>query len=821
MATVNRPQFWLQIKKEYILDNFENMINYLSHYDYFPSEDNHDFDSTLECMEQLIDEIWNNIIVTPFFRNAELPYGQSLAIRLICAHILASHKAGKTAHRSIMTLAYILIKSDINFDLDTLTSTYDIMVNCIRKRKLVNAGFTWNDLVPEHINELVMMYRVRIMRFAESTSGDPAYYLERNGLLVFQPSGLPDLCLANRAKYTQGKFEVLFGLPRLLRVLTDKENFEYTDDFSRMYHITQRLLKKQESYIAVPEARRETYDYDDTFPVRIISKFGWRLEAETIDPKYNKIVGKVLLEMPPRRPKMRTMNELLNVGDTIMVYPSNRDGYSFEIYDAFEDYYRKYASECASQQRTAIFSNHYSKGTEWITRDGIRVGIDCSKTNTLDETDAELFRYAIDNQTPIVLKTYKDAPDITKEDFYVYGEPYDLSEDDSESNVFTADDADRTMIGNFMEFSRLKAEECGMGICVGELKETSAEECAMLIPIMHRIGNCGVISCRGRLEYNSACAMLCKMTGHDEELAYIDHENRYLYELVMFASDKEVTPLSHPDILSGNNETEKREKVVSTLMQYKKKDFMQSSRLNVSTAGTDLLSKVGALVSASNNLIGIIDEYELNNIKQTIARMLQVEDEYVSILDDRTYYGVESISQEFKSSVVFPPYNQRRSPDHITDPELQKWAIIKAVCGFLNSRSGGELLIGVNDAGYATGLEEDIHKLHQLRYISSPDADHYRLYVQRILTKAFAEKDGIKDPSEIANTHIDSFPETNAEGRLVLRIQVRPYQKKIIRLAADASERPAGIEESYVRRSGRTVAITAGMTEEIMKYKRL
>jgi len=820
MASVNRPQFWLQIKKDYILDNFENLINYLSRYEYYPTEDNSDFDSTIECMRQLAEEISRAVDATPLFRQTELAYDRVLVIRLLCAHILASYKAGHTEHRTIMTLASLLAQSDINYGLDTLTSIYDIIVNCIRRRRLVNTGFTWNDIASHHVNDLAMMYRVRIMRFADAAPGDPSYFLENNGLLVIRSSGIPDLSLANKVKYTQRKFEKLFELPRLMRVLTDKENFEYADEFGRLYHTMQRLVKMQESYKPVAMASRETYTYQDSFPVRITSKYGWRLEAETIDPRYHKISGKLLLEMPLHRPKMRTINEMLETGDIIMVYPSAKEGYSFEVYDAFEDYYRRYACGCASQNKAAVFGNYYAKGTQWITEDGLRVGIDRSKADALDEEESRLFTDAIENRTPILLRTYKEAPDVNKEDFYVYGEPYDLSDEACGDLLLTADSADRNMIRNFIEYSRTQAEECGAGHSVGELKEASAEECSLLIPIIHRIGNSGVMSCRTRLEYNTACAMLCIMTGRNEDLAYIDHENRYLHELVKFASDKEMTPLPRQEILSGNPESEKRERIVSTLMQYKKKDVLHTGKINTDQGSTDILSKVGALVSASNSLIDIIDESELNNIKQSIARMLHVEDEYVSILDDRTYYGVESINLEFKSSVVFPPYNQRKSPEDITDPELQKWAIIKAVCGFLNSRSGGDLLIGVNDAGYAIGLDYDIQKLHQLRYISSPDADHYRLYVQRILTRAFAETEGNKDPSEIANTHIDSIIETNAEGRTVLRIKIRPYSRCIVRLAADSRERPAGIEESYVRRSGRTVVITQGMKEEIMKYKK-
>jgi hypothetical protein len=819
MAFYNRPQFWLQVRKDYILDNFENLIVYLNHYEYSQDEDNHDYDSTLECMRQLIDDIGSRIKDTPFYKRVEHEYEISLSIRLMCAHILASHKAGKTPYSTILTLTTLLAKSDINLDFDTLSSLYNIIVNCLRRRRLVNIGITWNDISNERINELLLMFRIKGMRFAEAAPADPYHYLENNGLLVIPPTGILDLSITNRAKYVQDKYEVLYELPSLMRVLTAKENFEYTADFSKLYNTTLRLLKKQEQYKSAPVATREAYGFDDPFPVRITSKFGWRMEAETIDPRHQKLAGKILLEMPPRRPKMTAVKEKLNVGDIIMVYRSNRESYMFEIYDAFEDFYRKYACGCPSEERLAIFMSYYPNGTEWLTEDGMHVGIDKSKIEQLDDEEKELFYQSISEKIPIVLKTYKDAPDMYKDEFNMYGEPYDLFGTDYDGATFTADEADDVMLDKFLEHSRAEAEDFGEG-CTGEFEPAEADECSLLVPVIYRIGNCGKVSCLARLEYNTAAAMICKMTGRKEELAYIEYENSYLYELVQFASNGDIKPLSVPKILEDSEEARVREKMVGTLTRYKKRNVIKFSPLLASNTHTNVHDKVEALVTASNNLIDIIDESELNNIKQSIARMLNVEDEYVSILNDRTYYGVESITQEFKSSAVFPPYNQRKSPQDIVDPELQKWAIIKAVCGFLNSRSGGDLLIGVNDEGYAAGLEDDMRELHARRYISTRDIDHYRLYIQRILTRAFAEVDGSKDPSEIANTHIDTFPETNAEGRTILRIKVSPYQRKIIRLSADKKDRPVGIEDSYVRQSGRTVVITPGMVEEIMKYKR-
>ncbi len=817
MATYNRPQFWLQVKKDYILDNFESLIAYLNHYDYNQDEDNKDYDSTLECMHQLIEDIGDKITSSPFYTPLDIEYDLSQSIRLMCAHILASHKAGHTPYRTILTLATILVRSDINLDFDTLLCIYSIMMDCLRRRKLLNIGVTWNDISTDKTNELLLILRIKGMRFADASLSDPYHFIENKGLLVIPPTGLVDLSISNRAKYSQNNYEVLFELPSLMRVLAPKENFEFTTDFTKLYNTTSRLLKKQDQYKAAPTAAKEMYGFNESFPVRITSKYGWKIEAETIDPKHQKLTGKLLLELPPRRPKMTAIRDMLEVGNKIMVYRSNQDSYMFDIYDAFEDFYRKYACGCPSEERLSIFINYYPNGTEWLTEDGMRVGIDKSKIEQLDDEEKELFNIAVNENIPIIIKTYKDAPDMYKNEFNMYGDPYDLYEADYDGPTFTADEADAVMIRKFLEHSRTIGDEYE-GESAGVFESAMPDECAMLVPIIHRIGNFAKVSCVARLEYYTAAAMICKMTGRKEELAYIEHENHYLSQLVQFASDGEVKPLSLPVSLQQNEEAMRRVKMVDILTSYKKKTVLKSPILDNNT-DVDVLDKIEALVTASNSLIDIIDESELNNIKQSIARMLNVEDEYVSILDDRTYYGVESITQEFKSSAVIPPYNQRKSPQDIIDPELQKWAIIKAVCGFLNSRSGGDLLIGVNDEGYAAGLEEDIRELHSKRYISAPDIDHYRLYIQRLLTKAFAEIGGTRDSQEIANTHIDTFPETNAEGRSILRIKVKPYQKRIIRISASKQDRPAGIEDAYVRQSGRTVVITPGMREEIMKYK--
>lgn len=819
MSISNRPQFWLQIKKDYIIDNFDNLIVYLSKYEYNQAEDNNDYDSTLSCLEELVEESSTIINNTPFFKHPDLPYDKTLVIRILGVYINAVFKAGRFPYKTIMTLVNLLIRDITSIDTESVIKIYDLLINCIRKRKLVSTGITWHDLSQSEINELVLTRKLAAIRFSDHTPDTPNYYIEGEGLFVIPPIGTPELCVINRQKYVNGRYEILFEMPRMVNVLTDKEDFEYSEDFFRLYNVMERLIKRQDNYKSVPVIMRSNYTYDDSFPVIITNKFGWKVEAESIDPKYNKLSGKVLLEMPPRRVRMKTISDMLKPGDIIQVYRSRKDGFTFEIYDAFEDFYRQYACGCAAQERMAIFCTAYGRGTEWITSDGMHIGIDSSKTAGLNEEDQEELHHAIEHRTPILLRLYYEAPDINKEEFNIYGEPVKFTVNLSETGgSLSIDDADRTMVRNFLEYSRSESDKF-YGRASAEFVKTTEEDCAMLIPVMNLMCNNSQISSKSRLEYNTATAMLCKLTGHAKEQEYLIQNNRYLYELVRFASDRQVSPLAIDEEFSKDPESLEKERVVEILTQYKKKSVLKSTNFQVAAKRPDLVSKLEAMVHASNSLIDIIDESELNNIKQSIARMLKVEDEYISILDDRTYYGVESINLEFKASIVYPPYNKRRSPEDIIDPELQKWAVIKAVCGFLNSRSGGDLLIGVNDNGYACGIEDDIAELHRLKYISHPDADHYRLHVLRVLNKAFTVSEGYKEPSEISNSFIDAAVETNAEGKTILRVKVRPYTKGIIKLAAPATNRPTGIFDSYVRLSGRTVSITPGMVEEILKYK--
>ena len=107
--------------------------------------------------------------------------------------------------------------------------------------------------------------------------------------------------------------------------------------------------------------------------------------------------------------------------------------------------------------------------------------------------------------------------------------------------------------------------------------------------------------------------------------------------------------------------------------------------------------QLASLVLAYNYLPTELESSK-KQIMNQIATLLNVN----SATINSKYYGDESQTVEFKSSLVFSPaYGSRPAVKE------QLWEITHVICGFLNAR-GGKLYIGVNDSGYENGLDDDL-----------------------------------------------------------------------------------------------------------------
>ena len=107
--------------------------------------------------------------------------------------------------------------------------------------------------------------------------------------------------------------------------------------------------------------------------------------------------------------------------------------------------------------------------------------------------------------------------------------------------------------------------------------------------------------------------------------------------------------------------------------------------------------KLASLVLSYNMLPKELEESK-KQILNEISTLLNIN----NAISTSKYYGDESQTIEFKSSLIFSSRSGSRP-----DPKGQLHEITHIICGFMNAR-GGKLFIGVNDSGYENGLDDDL-----------------------------------------------------------------------------------------------------------------
>ena len=832
-----QPQFWLRVRKDYVMDNFDNLISYLRRYDYhsanapYDKETHRDFRESLKCMEEISDDIFSQIEGTPIYEPIVFPYDNPTIIRLLAAIILASRKCGNTNYKAIIRLATLIIcanvKGEKNRKPDFYTDLQSIIIGAARREYLDSLPISWADIdAPTHFMEGLFIEKFRKTRFRRLGIIHPSFYYENDGLLLLPADGLPILSPLNRHTLERDfsrSVAVQITVPDIMEFRAEKGESEKTRSFKQLFNLSNTILSSQKNFTLSPEFKPKTYDREDAFLIKVTEKLGYVLRGVTIDPNYEPISGKINLKVQNenKRPDFFLFHDKVKKGDYLWVSLSDEADYAFCTEWDFETYYRNYAADCHNGSYLAIPVGRFSQGEEWLSEEGVHFGIHNHAKQKLTEEELEEYEYAFENNLPIHITFYSDRPDTEKEEFNMYA-----MVGDAEGNItahsaedhFTKTDAFSVLIDQYLADTRNDAHEHqGRVVSSNAVALTDTAPIFALYTMLWSMSELGMGSSLQRLQTLVMSEFMSHMLARQADAEYFKVQRMYLRETVGFAANESLARLQLPSQLAGHSKCLREASIIDTLTRYEKRDDLF---LHTRAEGEDVdtLEAVTKLVNASNSLIDIIEPLELNNIKEAIAKTLGVADEFESILESRTHYGREDINLELKSSSVFPPANRRQYAGYSPEPEVQKWAILKTVCGFLNSRTGGELLLGVNDAGYAVGLYEDMQALAKMKYISTPDLDHYRNYLQTMFDNSFC-RDGAGDTPvyDIARSSIRMDIKSNAEKRSIISIKVEPYGGAIVALTGQG--RPAGLKSVYVRSDGRTVEMTETLREVICRFK--
>jgi hypothetical protein len=272
-----------------------------------------------------------------------------------------------------------------------------------------------------------------------------------------------------------------------------------------------------------------------------------------------------------------------------------------------------------------------------------------------------------------------------------------------------------------------------------------------------------------RIRYMALANVMAEMVGDDLAASYISFARTYLRALIQFVNGENISAihLEPEEEYENAKSTLIRLSIIELLKEYGRKENSEKLANAISDFEDTLpqLARLARLIQTANSMHGTLSDAALNVIRREIIHMLSIETENDADLeaDKGIYLGVESGTLEFKTSIVFPAGNNMQP-----DENSQNMNVMKGICAFLNSTTGGTLYLGVNDQGYVVGVEKDMQNL------KTQTIDAYMRYVQDVAKKQFG---------------VDALPYLRIEslyGDTVVAIHVEPHPYRVVELGGTA-----------------------------------
>lgn len=265
---------------------------------------------------------------------------------------------------------------------------------------------------------------------------------------------------------------------------------------------------------------------------------------------------------------------------------------------------------------------------------------------------------------------------------------------------------------------------------------------------------------RATERYKMLCVakIMAELVECNNDSKYIDFLQDYLQNLIFFATDKQ-SEMKQLNYQGDDSEFVTRNKrIIEILKMYGRKDL----DIDVNSFEDDkMLYDLATLVESCNRLDGIITPQTQNVIKRKIIEMLSISTDGKNNLDEENgiYLGTEDSLKEFKTSFFYAPIGGSN----------QKNNIFKGVCAFLNSMEGGTLYLGVNDLGYVKGIKEDIDYLENHVIGDYTGVDGLMRYITDEMLKVF-------DVDVIERVKISAIYDDN-----VLAFKIQPYEYGLVK----------------------------------------
>jgi hypothetical protein len=809
-------QFWLKVKESYIIENFNELAQYLANYHSpaNPQQVDEDFEATYTCLRKVAHEQCEKAYIQTNLYEKHRP-DDSLDLltltHLTLASILTSHYIKrKDDYTLLIHLANLVLLNKRNLSNENCKELLKFVQMCIEHRRITLFTLNWRnidssiDVISEHLMHTT---------WADADANASTIFYEQNGLALIK-NGTISLLSQNFKDFKLKKSQLptvmntSFGFDiksktvgKLKATATSLDVIEKATD-----------LRREMSQIT-PTARKVKSDYAEgsIMPVVVCEKYGLNTKVRTLNPSFNELKGNLIVDsFALANWVLIFRNDLLyrlKKGDVLYAKYS-LDGFHID-YDVYKDFYGDQCNLLCDADDTdfkAVFIGEYTQGTRWLDENGMLINIYHGNL-TADVRDS--LKFAAEEHHPILVQ-YKDVVDGS----VVNGSFVNCLDDEIADRSLFSKTAQQCLIDDFLTYFQ---DQVNNNTAKSDEYEMISEPLGLIVAAraLYRLSRVQDTTI-DRVKTLATAIILTQLCGTDaaNDKEFMKHELKFLECGIKFVrgDNPSELELTHVDRLDGVPKVMQNEHLVKLLSGYKQDDGLSdTNNIAAGVSATDDIDveNIGKLIEASNILRGKIQDKSLARIKAEIATKLELDDEYIpeSADNESTYYGVESDTLEFKSSIVFPPCN-RQTGRGIADPDNQRWVIIKTVCGFLNSHSGGELYLGVRDNGYACGLKDDIDTLYALDHIKMKSIDSYRNYVKCLIDQAFVSGNKKYRDTDVTLDCIKYDIMTNSDGLEILRVRVDPFPYDVVLIDSSKRNKPEWVSDAYIRTSGSTIPLS-------------
>ena len=739
MATTDKTPLWLDLKKEYIDDNFEKLQTYLRNSTEKGVKDTF-YNTTIELFRERISDLLRDISERPVYADEQQRQQLSANVSMLATYLLTD------SDHSLALPAYVAFMNGLRQMNPSLSELIvKTTLRRIRYEKVLTLGFSWKDL--EKIGtELFAHNACKQAQFDKPLS--KPQMLTKYGTALLTNEGLMlthDSLSDSKKLLKEGANSLDTGIGITLRTLSSQKlkqslsnSIKDMDEFTKDFILAQARVQNKPVV-----SKLKSYDTNDEVIVRVVS-IDHYVHVETVDPSYQKITGTIQYE---RQSLVYYYTDDLykyfHVGDYLpaSVKDPNLGVFSIEnqLVKFFVEDTRQTMGDDDDSYMLATVIDEQPKYCAWLTETGVAIRTEGSgQYHHGDFAFLTITEYGKGSYYGLIRGRVKEDTDET----------------------FDEKTARHDCIRTFAESTEAPLYH--------RIEEDTVELSPVLLRLLLRLMfeyQKSLLKPSDRFRLLANTNVMAEMVGDNLAASYIGFARTYLRALIQFVNEEDISTLTlEPDEeYQQAKSTLIRLSVIELLKEYGRKDNSEKLARAISDFEKDLpqISRLARLIQTANSMQDTLSGSALNVIRREIIRTLSIETEDDADLeaDKGIYLGVESGTLEFKTSIVFPP-NNNMQPDEYT----QNINVMKGICAFLNSTTGGTLYLGVNDQGYVTGIENDMRQLH------CTTIDTYMRYVQDIAKKLFG---------------VDVLPYLRIEplyDNTVVAIHVEPHPYRVVEL---------------------------------------